>query len=164
MNIIKRNGTEVKFDSNKISIALKKANLSVEEKYRITDIQINEMTSRISDSILNSQRIHNVEEIQDMVEKELFDLDKFELVKNYITYRYHHALDRNESIFDSKILSIINTNNTEIQEENANKNQTINSTQRDYVAGEVSKRICQKYIYPQEITDAHNEGLIHLHK
>ena len=164
MNIIKRNGTEVKFDPSKISIALGKANDSVELKDRITEKQIEEITSKISEVILNSQHSHNVEEIQDMVEKELFDCGKFDLVKNYITYRYHHSLDRDENIFDSKILSIINTNNVEIQEENANKNPTINSTQRDYVAGEVSKRICDKYIYSQDIIDAHNEGLIHLHK
>lgn len=163
MNIIKRGGTEAVFDPNKIKNALLKANVSVSESDRLSDDEIDLIVKNITNYIETASYIHNVEDIQNHVESEIFKLNKFNLCKNYITYRYQHQINREELAFDSKILSIINTNNIEIQEENANKNPTINSTQRDYVAGEVSKHICETQIYPEEIIKAHDEGLIHLH-
>lgn len=163
MTIIKRNGTEVKYDCNKIISALEKANTSVEPEDRVSTNEISSIVNDIDNYIKQATYVHNVEDIQDIVEKKLFDYKKFKLCKNYITYRYKHQLDREENTFDSTMQSIINTNNSEIQEENANKNPTINSTQRDYVAGEVSKRICEKYIYPKDVIDAHEAGMIHLH-
>lgn len=164
MTIIKRDGTEVEYDRNKIVRALEKANTSVELEERVSPDEISSIVNDIDKYIQEATYVHNVEDIQDLVEKKLFNYKKFKLCKNYITYRYKHQLDREENTFDSKIQSIINANNSEIQEENANKNATINSTQRDYVAGEISKRICEKYIYPKDVIDAHEAGIIHIHK
>ena len=163
MKIIKRNGSEETFDIQKIHNAIAKANASVEEYARMTPLQI----TRISESVViaceNLGRSPTVEEVQDLVEKHIMAHGAFEVAKSYITYRYTRSLIRQSNTTDDKILSLIECNNEEAKQENSNKNPVINSTQRDYMAGEVSRDITNRILLPKEIVDAHNEGLIHFH-
>ncbi|MBQ9133717.1 MAG: anaerobic ribonucleoside-triphosphate reductase [Clostridia bacterium] len=163
MKIIKRNGAEENFDMNKIQIAITKANLSVAESDRMTDLQIKRITEAVVIACESLGRAPTVEEIQDLVEKKIMAHGAFEVAKNYITYRYTRSLVRKSNTTDDKILSLIECNNEEVKQENSNKNPVVNSTQRDYMAGEVSRDITNRILLPKEIVDAHNEGIIHFH-
>ena len=163
MKIIKRNGAEVQFDSLKIETAITKANLAAEEKYRMTPLQIRRITERVQIACDEMGRSPSVEEIQDLVEKAIMAHGAFEVAKEYITYRYIRSLARQANTTDDRILSLIESNNEEVKQENANKNPTINAVQRDYMAGEVSKDITNRILLPREIVDAHNQGIIHFH-
>ncbi len=163
MKIIKRNGAEENFNEEKILIAITKANESVDEDVRMTDLQIKRITESVVISCEALGRAPSVEEIQDLVEKKIMAHGAFEVAKNYITYRYTRSLVRKSNTTDNKILSLIECNNEEAKQENSNKNPVVNSTQRDYMAGEVSKDITNRILLPKDIVDAHNEGLIHFH-
>ena len=163
MRIIKRNGAEENFNEDKIRIAITKANESVAEDDRMTDLQIKRITESVVISCEALGRAPTVEEIQDLVEKKIMAHGAFEVAKNYITYRYTRSLVRKSNTTDDKILSLIECNNEEAKQENSNKNPVVNSTQRDYMAGEVSKDITNRILLPKEIVDAHNEGIIHFH-
>ncbi|MBE7056746.1 MAG: anaerobic ribonucleoside-triphosphate reductase [Ruminococcaceae bacterium] len=163
MRIIKRNGAEENFNEDKIRIAITKANESVDEADRMTDLQIKRITESVVISCEALGRAPTVEEIQDLVEKKIMAHGAFEVAKNYITYRYTRSLVRKSNTTDDKILSLIECNNEEAKQENSNKNPVVNSTQRDYMAGEVSKDITNRILLPKEIVDAHNEGIIHFH-
>ncbi len=163
MRIIKRNGAEENFNEEKILIAITKANESVDEDVRMTDLQIKRITESVVISCEALGRAPSVEEIQDLVEKKIMAHGAFEVAKNYITYRYTRSLVRKSNTTDNKILSLIECNNEEAKQENSNKNPVVNSTQRDYMAGEVSKDITNRILLPKDIVDAHNEGLIHFH-
>jgi len=163
MKIIKRNGSEAEFDSTKILNAITKANDNVEEKYRMTDLQIERITERVVLACEQLGRSPSVEEVQDLVERQIMAHGAFEVAKAYITYRYTRTLIRQSNTTDDKILSLIECNNEEAKQENSNKNPIINSTQRDYMAGEVSRDITNRILLPQDIVEAHNEGLIHFH-
>ncbi len=163
MKIIKRNGSEAEFDKSKISIAISKANDAIEEAYRITPLQIERIVESVVISCETLGRSPEVEEVQDMVEHQLMAHGAFELAKLYITYRYTRSLVRQSNTTDDKILSLIECNNEEAKQENANKNPVINSTQRDYMAGEVSRDITTRILLPEDIVKAHNEGIIHFH-
>ena len=163
MKIIKRNGAEENFDMNKIQIAITKANESVAEADRMTNLQIKRITEAVVIACESLGRAPTVEEIQDLVEKKIMAHGAFEVAKNYITYRYTRSLVRKSNTTDDKILSLIECNNEEVKQENSNKNPVVNSTQRDYMAGEVSRDITNRILLPKEIVDAHNEGIIHFH-
>ncbi len=163
MKIIKRNGAEENFNEEKILLAITKANESVNEDVRMTDLQIKRITESVVISCEALGRAPSVEEIQDLVEKKIMAHGAFEVAKNYITYRYTRSLVRKSNTTDNKILSLIECNNEEAKQENSNKNPVVNSTQRDYMAGEVSKDITNRILLPKDIVDAHNEGLIHFH-
>jgi ribonucleoside-triphosphate reductase len=163
MKLIKRNGSEAVFIADKIASAVRKANLAVDNDDKITEEQIEEVTSRVVKSCEAMNRAVNVEEIQDMVEREIMKLGAFTLAKAYITYRYKRELVRRSNTTDDKILTLIECNNEEAKQENANKNPTVNSVQRDYMAGEVSKDITRRMLLPEDIVKAHEEGLIHFH-
>ncbi len=163
MKIIKRNGSEAEFDKEKIAIAISKANAAVEENVRITPIQIDRIVESVVISCEGLGRSPEVEEVQDMVEHQLMAHGAFELAKIYITYRYTRSLVRQSNTTDDKILSLIECNNEEAKQENSNKNPVINSTQRDYMAGEVSRDITNRILLPEDIVKAHNEGIIHFH-
>ena len=163
MKIIKRNGSEAEFDSMKIYNAITKANDNVEEKYRMTPLQIERITERVVLACEQLGRSPSVEEVQDLVESQIMAHGAFEVAKTYITYRYTRTLIRQSNTTDDKILSLIECNNEEVKQENSNKNPIINSTQRDYMAGEVSRDITNRILLPQDIVEAHNEGLIHFH-
>ncbi len=163
MKLIKRNGSEVVFDNEKIKIAITKANDAVDEAHKITEKQINHITAKVTKSCAKLPHTVSVEEVQDMVERELMDIKAFVLAKKYITYRYTRTLVRRSNTTDDKILTLIECNNEEVKQENANKNPTVNSVQRDYMAGEVSKDITRRILLPEDIVNAHEEGLIHFH-
>lgn len=163
MKIIKRNGSEAVFDITKIVVAIGKANNAVEEKARMTPMQIQRIAQSVVLSCEQLGRSPSVEEVQDMVEHQIMAHGAFEVAKAYITYRYTRTLVRQSNTTDDKILSLIECNNEEAKQENANKNPVVNSTQRDYMAGEVSRDITNRILLPQEIVDAHNEGIIHFH-
>ena len=163
MKIIKRNGAEVGFDITKIIIAITKANESVAEADRMTPIQIQRIAESVELQCQKMNRAPTVEEIQDMVEHHIMAHGAFEVAKHYITYRYTRSLVRKSNTTDDKILSLIECNNEEAKQENSNKNPVVNSTQRDYMAGEVSRDITNRILLPQDIVDAHNEGIIHFH-
>ncbi len=163
MKIIKRNGSEAIFDIMKIVVAIGKANGAVEEKARLTPLQIQRIAESVVLSCEQLGRSPSVEEIQDMVEHQIMAHGAFEVAKAYITYRYTRTLVRQSNTTDDKILSLIECNNEEAKQENANKNPVVNSTQRDYMAGEVSRDITNRILLPKEIVDAHNEGIIHFH-
>ena len=163
MKIIKRNGSEVVFDANKIVIAVKKANDSVVPSARMTDIQIKRIAEDVEMAALHMNRSLNVEEIQDMVEDQIMNQRAFEVARRYITYRYTRALVRKSNTTDEQILSLIECNNEEVKQENSNKNPTVNSVQRDYMAGEVSKDITKRILLPADIVEAHEKGIIHFH-
>ena len=163
MKIIKRNGAEVVFDKDKIVMAVTKANDAVEDKYRMTALQIQRITENVQISCEQMGRSPSVEEIQDLVEKSIMAHGAFEVAKEYITYRYTRSLLRQSNTTDDRILSLIECNNEEVKQENANKNPTINAVQRDYMAGEVSKDITNRILLPREIVEAHEQGIIHFH-
>jgi len=163
MKIIKRSGEEQVFDINKIVNAVKKANLSVDEKLRLTDEQIDEIAKNVEAHCKKTRRTETVEEVQDLVENQIMKQGAFQVARNYITYRYQRALARKNNSTDKQILSLIDCNNEEVKQENSNKNPTINSVQRDYMAGEVSKDLCERFLVPEEVWKAHKEGLIHFH-
>ena len=163
MKIIKRNGSEVDFDVTKIVRALGKANEAVEENVRMTPLQIQRIAESVVLSCENLGHSPSVEEIQDMVEHQIMAHGAFEVAKAYITYRYTRTLVRQSNTTDDKILSLIECNNEEAKQENSNKNPVVNSTQRDYMAGEVSRDITNRILLPKDIVEAHNEGIIHFH-
>ena len=163
MTVIKRNGSEVTFDITKIIAAITKANESVDESIRMTPMQIQRIAESVEFSCLMMNRSPSVEEIQDLVEYQIMAHGAFEVAKNYVTYRYTRSLVRRSNTTDEKILSLIECCNEEAKQENANKNPVVNSTQRDYMAGEVSRDITERILLPQEIVEAHREGIIHFH-
>ena len=163
MKLIKRNGSEVIFDREKISAAVTRANEAVEEHQRISPEDIENIALEVERLCLTMVRSAGVEEIQDLVEREIMKLGAFDLAKAYITYRYKRELIRKSNTTDDKIMSLIECNNEEVKQENANKNPTVNSVQRDYMAGEVSKDITRRILLPEVIVKAHEEGLIHFH-
>ena len=163
MKIIKRSGVEVFFDSNKIVAAVQKANASVIDYEKLSDEQIQEIADNVEVACENMKRSASVEEIQDMVENQLMNQHAFTVARNYITYRYKRALVRKSNSTDEQILSHLECNNEEVKQENSNKNPTVNSVQRDYMAGEVSKDITKRFLLPEDIVEAHEKGLIHFH-
>ena len=163
MKIIKRNGTEVVFDSGKIRSAVLRANTCVKEADRISEEELQQIADQVTDYCRNLDRTPDVEEVQDQVERQLMTRGHFELCKHYITYRYTRALVRQSNTTDDRILSLIDCSNEEAKQENANKNPVINSTQRDYMAGEVSRDLTERLLLPEDIVKAHEEGLIHFH-
>lgn len=163
MKIIKRSGKETGFDAGKITDAVTKANREVAEKDRLSQEQMEGIAERITDFCEHMDRTYNVEEIQDMVENEIMGYKAYEVARKYITYRYKRALVRKSNSTDQQILSLIECNNEEIKQENSNKNPIVNSVQRDYMAGEVSKDITKRFLLPEKIVHAHEEGIIHFH-
>lgn len=162
-NVVKRNGQIVKFDQTKILNAITKANNSVPESERLDESKISEITSTVVDECAKSTENISVEDIQDMVETGIMKAGAFEVAKHYITYRYQHSQIRQKNTTDDKILSLVGLNNKEAKSENSNKNPVINSTQRDYMAGEISRDLTRRYLLPQIVLDAWNEGAIHFH-
>ena len=163
MKIIKRNGAEAVFDIEKIVMAVTKANEAADEKVRMTPLQIRRISESVQISCEEMGRSPSVEEIQDLVEKAIMAHGAFEVAKEYITYRYTRSLARQSNTTDDRILSLIECNNEEVKQENANKNPTINAVQRDYMAGEVSKDITRRILLPPEVVAAHEAGIIHFH-
>ena len=163
MKIIKRNGTEAVFDPRKIVVAVTKANNSVVPSARLTPVQIKRIAEDVESATLNIHRALSVEEIQDMVEDQIMNQRAFDVARAYITYRYNRALIRKANTTDEQIMSLIECNNEEVKQENSNKNPTVNSVQRDYMAGEVSKDITKRILLPKEIVSAHEQGIIHFH-
>ena len=163
MKLIKRNGSEVIFDAEKIYLAIEKANEAVEEKDRLSIHEIRRVTTKVTRRCEKLKRAVNVEEVQDLVEREIMATGAFTLAKTYITYRYTRELVRKSNTTDDKILSLIECNNEEVKQENSNKNPTVNSVQRDYMAGEVSKDITRRILLSPDIVKAHEEGIIHFH-
>ena len=163
MKIIKRNGTEAIFDPRKIIVAVTKANNSVVPSARMTPVQIKRIAEDVESAALNIHRALSVEEIQDMVEDQIMNQRAFDVARTYITYRYNRALIRKSNTTDEQIMSLIECNNEEVKQENSNKNPTVNSVQRDYMAGEVSKDITKRILLPKEIVSAHEQGIIHFH-
>ena len=163
MKIIKRNGTEVTFDAEKIANAVRKANNEVSEDNRLTEEQIDRITKKVTALANDLNRAVNVEEVQDFVENQIMSEKAFAVARKYITYRYTRALVRRANTTDAQILTLIECNNEEVKQENSNKNPTVNSVQRDYMAGEVSKDLTRRILLPPDIVAAHDEGLIHFH-
>ena len=163
MTIIKINGSEAEFDISKIVVAINKANETVDKSIRMTPIQIQRISENVVLACEQLGRSPSVEEVQDLVEKQIMAHGAYEVAKSYITYRYVRALVRQSNTTDDKILSLIECNNEEAKQENSNKNPVVNSTQRDYMAGEVSRDITNRLLLPKDIVDAHNEGIIHFH-
>lgn len=163
MKIIKRSGSEVKFDAQKITAAITKANYEVPVKERLSKEQIMDMTNIVESICIDANRALNVEEIQDLVEEQIMDKRAFTVARKYITYRYDRALVRKSNSTDKQILSLLECNNEEVKQENSNKNPTVNSVQRDYMAGEVSKDITKRFLLPAEVIRAHEQGIIHFH-
>ncbi len=163
MKIIKRNGAEVQFDIAKIYNAIRKANKEVSEDNRLSEEQIEHIVSKVKALAGDLNRAVNVEEIQDFVENQIMSEKAFAVARKYITYRYSRALVRKSNTTDAQILTLIECNNEEVKQENSNKNPTVNSVQRDYMAGEVSKDITRRILLPIDIVEAHDEGLIHFH-
>ena len=163
MKIIKRSGAEEDFNPKKIEIAVKKANESVVPSARMSDIQIKRIAEDVESAALNVNRSLSVEEIQDMVEDQIMNQRAFDVARRYITYRYQRALVRKANTTDEQILSLIECNNEEVKQENSNKNPTVNSVQRDYMAGEVSKDITKRLLLDSDIVEAHEQGIIHFH-
>ena len=163
MKIIKRSGVEVTFDLKKIIAAIGKANDSVKEEEQLTEDEIDEIAMVVADHCEEMNRAPSVEEIQDMVENQLMKYRAYTISRNYITYRYKRALVRKSNSTDEQILSLLECNNEEVKQENSNKNPTVNSVQRDYMAGEVSKDITKRFLLPPDIVEAHEQGVIHFH-
>ena len=163
MKIIKRSGQEAIFDEEKIVNAVRKANKEVNEVSRISEEQIRALADNVMKECSQMGRSVNVEEIQDMVENRLMDMKAFILARKYITYRYSRALVRKSNTTDAQILTLIECNNEEVKQENSNKNPTVNSVQRDYMAGEVSKDLTRRILLPEDIVAAHDQGIIHFH-
>ena len=163
MKIIKRSGAENTFDKEKIENAVAKANITVEEKDRLSEGEIGEIAQNIEDKCSEMNRAMDVETIQDWVEADIMRHGKYTVAKHYITYRYERSIVRQANTTDKQILSLLNFENEEVKQENANKNPTVNSVQRDYMAGEISKDLTARLLLDPEIVKAHNEGLIHFH-
>ena len=163
MKIIKRNGSEAAFDITKIIVAVSKANKEIDERQRLTNEQIRTIAANVEGACVAMGRAASVEEIQDLVEKQIMGQGAFDVAKEYICYRYTRSLARRANTTDNQILSLIECNNEEVKQENANKNPTVNSVQRDYMAGEVSKDIARRILLPREIVEAHEQGIIHFH-
>ncbi len=163
MKIIKRNGAEVSFDIQKIISAIRKANNEVSVDNRLTEDQINMIAGKVTALAGDLNRAVSVEEIQDFVENQIMDQKAFAVARKYITYRYSRALVRKANTTDERILTLIECNNEEVKQENSNKNPTVNSVQRDYMAGEVSKDLTKRLLLPPDIVEAHEEGIIHFH-
>ena len=163
MKIIKRNGSEAVFDITKIIAAITKANNVVAENQRLTKEQVIDISDKVQKTCLERGHAMNVEEIQDLVENAIMETGAHEVARKYITYRYVQSLKRTHNTTDDKILSLIECNNEEVKQENSNKNPTVNSVQRDYMAGEVSKDLTMRMLLPPEIVKAHEEGIIHFH-
>ena len=162
MKIIKRNGSEADFDINKIIVAVSKANAAC-KKEELSQSQIHEIAEYVEFKTLKANRAFSVEEIQDIVENQIMAQGAFEVARLYVKYRYNRSLIRKANTTDNQILSLIECNNEEVKQENSNKNPTVNSVQRDYMAGEVSKDITKRILLPQDIVDAHEQGIIHFH-
>ena len=163
MKIIKRNGSEAVFDITKIIAAITKANHSVEEGQRLTQAQILSIADKVQQACESRSHAMGVEEIQDLVEDGIMSAGAFEVARHYITYRYVQGLRRTHNTTDDRILSLIECNNEEVKQENSNKNPTVNSVQRDYMAGEVSKDLTMRMLLPSDVVKAHEEGIIHFH-
>ncbi len=163
MKIIKRSGAEVTFDPEKIIVAITKANESVVPSSRMSAIQIKRIAEDVESAAANINRSLSVEEIQDLVEDQIMNQRAFDVARRYITYRYNRALVRKSNTTDEQIMSLIECNNEEVKQENSNKNPTVNSVQRDYMAGEVSKDITKRILLPPDIVAAHEQGIIHFH-
>ena len=163
MKLIKRSGAEETFTAEKISAAIVKANAAVDAADRISEHDIKKITDRVEKKCEKLRRAVSVEEVQDMVEDEIMRIGAYVLAKAYITYRYKRALIRRTNTTDDKILSLIECNNEEVKQENSNKNPTVNSVQRDYMAGEISKDITRRILLPEDVVKAHEEGIIHFH-
>ena len=163
MKIIKRNGAEVPFDITKIITAVTKASDSVGGQSRLTREQITQIAAAVTDQCQALNRAVSVEEVQDLVENQLMDIQAHDVARHYITYRYVQSLKRQTNTTDERILSLIECQNEEVKQENANKNPTVNSVQRDYMAGEISKDLTARLLLDPEIVKAHQEGLIHFH-
>lgn len=163
MKVIKRNGSEVEFTLEKITAAITKANMAVEEEARMTELQIRRIADAVELSCIRMNRAPSVEEIQDLVESQIMAHGAYEVAKKYITYRYTRALVRKSNTTDDKILSLIECCNEEAKQENSNKNPAVNSVQRDYMAGEVSRDITERILLPEDIVKAHRDGIIHFH-
>ena len=163
MKIIKRNKAEVDFDRSKIEIAVRKANNAVPEGERMTRVQIERIADSVQKTCESMGRALSVEEIQDLVEKQIMAHGAFEVAKHYITYRYTRSLVRRANTTDDRILSLIECNNEEVKQENANKDPSVNSVQRDYMAGEVSRDLTMRLLLPEEIVEAHDAGILHFH-
>ena len=163
MKIIKRSGSEVTFDISKIMAAVSKANMEVVHSERLSEEQIETISNNVESICKEMNRSLSVEEIQDLVENQIMNLRAFAVARKYITYRYKRALVRKSNSTDEQILSLLECNNEEVKQENSNKNPTVNSVQRDYMAGEVSKDITKRLLLPADIVDAHEQGLIHFH-
>ena len=162
-NVIKRNGQEVTFDITKIINAIGKANHEVAGIHQMNDFQIRAIADNIAKKISNYPHAANVEDIQDMVETGIMEMRGYEVAQKYVRYRYKREISRKSNTTDDGILSLIELNNEEVKQENSNKNPVINSTQRDYMAGEVSKDLTRRLLLPEEIVKAHDEGIIHFH-
>ncbi|OUO34124.1 anaerobic ribonucleoside-triphosphate reductase [Olsenella sp. An290] len=163
MKIIKRNGSEVTFDISKIENAIRAANLEAPEDERLTEREIKFASLNVTDECMEAGHTVTVEEVQDLVEDQLMALDHFDVARRYIIYRYVQNQKRHKNTTDDKILSLIECNNEEVKQENSNKNPTVVSVQRDYMAGEVSKDLTMRELLPADIVEAHNEGIIHFH-
>ena len=163
MKIIKRSGTETVFDITKITAAITKANKEIPTSDRLSLQQIQEISDNVEQMCLEMRRSPSVEEIQDMVENQIMNKRAFALARKYITYRYTRALVRKSNSTDDQILSLLECNNEEVKQENSNKNPTVNSVQRDYMAGEVSKDLTRRLLLPADIVEAHEKGIIHFH-
>lgn len=163
MNVIKRNGSEAVFDISKIETAISKANVTVPQTARMTDAWIKDIVSEVQLKCEELEHAVGVEDIQDMVELAIMKRGFYQIAKNYITYRYNRTQVRQKNTTDDKILSIIDGASEEAKQENSNKNPVINSTQRDYMAGEISRDICERYMFPRDIMEAHKNSIIHLH-
>ena len=163
MKIIKRSGTEVTYDIEKIINAVRKANMEVVHKERLSEEQIQQIANAVTEVCNETNRSLSVEEIQDLVENQIMDKRAFTVARKYITYRYKRALVRKSNSTDEQILSLLEMNNEEVKQENSNKNPTVNSVQRDYMAGEVSKDITKRFLLPAEVVEAHEQGIIHFH-
>lgn len=162
MKIIKRNGSEVDFDLNKIAVAVTKANAAC-EKEELSASQIKDIAEYVEFKIQKANRALSVEEIQDIVENQIMAQGAFEVARRYVKYRYNRTLIRKANTTDNQILSLIECNNEEVKQENSNKNPTVNSVQRDYMAGEVSKDLTKRILLPPDIVEAHENGIIHFH-
>ena len=162
-NVIKRNGQEVTFDITKIINAIGKANHEVAGIHQMNNFQIRAIADNIAKKVSNYPHAANVEDIQDMVETGIMEMRGYEVAQKYVRYRYKREISRKSNTTDDGILSLIELNNEEVKQENSNKNPVINSTQRDYMAGEVSKDLTRRLLLPEEIVKAHDEGIIHFH-
>ncbi|MBR3361906.1 MAG: anaerobic ribonucleoside-triphosphate reductase, partial [Lachnospiraceae bacterium] len=160
MKIIKRSGEEVTFDASKIEAAIIKANNSVAETERMRPLTIHLIVNAVTEECSLMDRAPSVEEIQDMVENHIMEQNAFNVARNYITYRYRRAVARKANSTDKQILSLLDCSNEEAKQENSNKNPVVNSVQRDYMAGEVSKDITKRFLLPTDIVEAHEKGII----